>query len=69
MRKRDLKYLEHARLGTGEFSALNPPVPKRLCSNYYIIIAAENDWIIENKYYNTLKCLAQTRSFSCFLSI
>ncbi len=24
MRKRDLKYLEHACLGTGEFSALKP---------------------------------------------
>ncbi len=24
MRKRDLKYLEHARLGTGEFSAHSP---------------------------------------------
>ncbi len=36
MHKRDLKLLEHARLGTGKFSALNPPVPKR--SNYYILI-------------------------------
>ncbi len=25
-------------LGTGGFSALNAPVPKRLCSNYYIVL-------------------------------